>query len=656
MRQKPTASRGNLTSNKDVKTSSSESSMVRTTSITSYVFRAPEPYKTGVLIIIISLLAGFFLNFDINNFDNNFSAGNIYINSIIFGLVLIGIPALLSGIISKPLADLLGGTFYFRRSFLLAFLSMVFLIIVLFMGKILASVYIFNYAVIIIFGYALIFGIRHMVILATSDYRNLNSLPGSINQTIFGYLFLWMFPIMGYSVGQKELLFMLLFTIIFFVITLLWLRTITGPFRRNFGVNGLMLMNHALTQFTADSQSGKVLEKEFFNKIGSNTNLRVGVVCFKKKNAAKQKPRKPPIETLLIVPSIHPGPFGILGGSNLPLKLSKYLKGVTTNLMVFHGPATHDLNPVATEECAKIGEKVRYLINGISYSDEVGLFKRGTLSKREQSTLNICSQRFGNGTVYIHTSSPESTDDIENAVGEAIISRAENETASRSLFIDAHNCLEPGTGGVFYGTEKANNMLKLVSRLNKESKNTPNFRLSSGYAADRGFKVSEGLGPFGIQVLIIQCEPIDLTLNKGLKVDNRIKKYAYVLLDGNNVVPGLRERILDTISNLVDDAEVFTTDNHIVNATMGGYNPVGLKINPKVIVGRVNSLVKRALRNVKPSEIGMNSGMVKNIRVLGQDTPMRLSTTVNSTISIMKSSLGPYQAFALALCWLVTLL
>jgi len=622
-----------------------ERSMFQTTSVTSYIFRAPAPHKLAAFIIILSLATGFLINFDLFNLINNFSATSIYENAVIFGLVLIGIPAIISALISTPLANIFGGTFYFRRSFLLAFISMIFLIIILFLGKVLRIFFTFDFLIIFIFGYALIFSVRHIVLLATSHHKNLNSISASINQTIFGFLFLWISSNVIFQVTVQDLYYMLVFTLIFLVITLLWIRIITTPFRRNFGVNGLMLMKHALSQFTEDLSSGKALEKEFFSKIGSRSNLRVGVVGIRElqENGASK------IETLLVIPSIHPGPFGILGGSNLPTKLTKYLKGITTNLMVFHGPATHDLNPVSTQECKKIALVIRKLAREMKYSENVSTLYRSKLStgSSTKSNLTICGQRFGNGIVYTHTSSPESTDDIDNSVGEAIIEKAEADTKAKALFIDAHNCLKPGTGGVFFGSKKANNMLKLVSKLNKKLKKATKFEIHSAYVNDSRFSVSEGFGPSGIQVLIIKCVE---------KSENDGKHFAYILLDGNNVIPGLREQILAAIVDLVEDAEVFTTDNHIVNATMRGYNPVGLKIDPARIIASTRALVKEGILKTRPCEVGISSGLVKDIKILGQNTPMRISTTINSTISIMGNSLIACQALALAVCWLVAII
>ncbi len=665
--------------------STTEQAMDRTTHLTKYMFRSPEPFMVAAYILIFSMVAGFLIDFDLQHLDNNFSIEQIYNSAIILGLFLIGMPAILSCLISTPAAGFLGGDLPYRRSFLLAFVSIIILVCILLIGKLLAIWFEINFWILMIFGYALMITLRHPVILATSNHRHLGSLPSSINQTILGFLFIYLVPNSIFRYTLEMSVFMLGFTVIFLGATLLWLHIVIQPFRRNFDVNGLLLMKHSLTQFSKNKKSDHVLENEFFSRIGTDTNLRVGIVGFKDPAENYQTTK---ISTLLVIPSVHLGPFGVLGGSDLPLKLSKYLKGLTSNLMVFHGPATHDQNPVATGECKKIARVVRDLTIDAKYSERASTFQRiqldsastttstvtSTSKTRHRATgtgLNICAQRFGNGTVYIHTSSPESTDDIDNSTGEAIVQKAEHETGNHALFIDAHNCLEPGTGEVHFGSKKANDMVDLVTKLNEKMQDLPEHNISTGFAGDRRFTRAEGLGAMGIQVLVIRNEPVQLDdqleldkpQKKKQKKNNKdnactgIKTNAYILLDGNNVIPGLREHILNAISDRVDDAEVFTTDNHVVNATMGGYNPVGLKLGQKKVIDSVRRLVDRAIENCKPSMVCMNSKILKNIRILGKNTPLRISATINATISIMRGSLVACQGLAIGACYiLVTLI
>ena len=203
-----------------------------------------------------------------------------------------------------------------------------------------------------------------------------------------------------------------------------------------------------------------------------------------------------------------------------------------------------------------------------------------------------------------------------------------------------------------FGSQKANNILKLVSRINQDllelETETENSYIDCGYAQDVSFTKKQGLGPMGIQVMVVRYRAES---NGG---DNE-KTNAYILLDGNNMVHGLREKVISAVSALVDDAEVLTTDNHVVNTTMGGYNPVGLKLEQSSIINSIQRLVRSALRDCEPCQVGVNSMLVNNVNILGQKTPQRLSATINATISVMQSSLVACQALALAACWTLAL-
>ncbi len=57
------------------------------------------------------------------------------------------------------------------------------------------------------------------------------------------------------------------------------------------------------------------------------------------------------------------------------------------------------------------------------------------------------------------------------------------------------------------------------------------------------------------------------------------QRFAYITIDGNNMIRGLREHILETAKRSgFEDAEVMTTDTHMVNGIVSaplGYHTVG---------------------------------------------------------------------------------
>jgi len=56
-----------------------------------------------------------------------------------------------------------------------------------------------------------------------------------------------------------------------------------------------------------------------------------------------------------------------------------------------------------------------------------------------------------------------------------------------------------------------------------------------------------------------------------------------MLIDGNNILKGVREELCALlVPGIVDECEIMTTDTHVVN-TVSGKNPVGLKVTPDQI-------------------------------------------------------------------------
>ena len=102
------------------------------------------------------------------------------------------------------------------------------------------------------------------------------------------------------------------------------------------------------------------------------------------------------------------------------------------------------------------------------------------------------------------------------------------------------------------------------------------------------------------------------------------------------MIPGLRDKIRDRLAPLVQDVEVLTTDNHSVNVTLGGFNPVGLAYDHGALVDATEQLLREAIGDLEPAEAGIASGHVDDLYVFGPESSARLTTSVNSTIAILR--------------------
>jgi predicted neutral ceramidase superfamily lipid hydrolase len=105
-----------------------------------------------------------------------------------------------------------------------------------------------------------------------------------------------------------------------------------------------------------------------------------------------------------------------------------------------------------------------------------------------------------------------------------------------------------------------------------------------------------------------------------IKASNQIT--AYVTIDGNNMISGLREKILSTLSEVgVDDGEVFTTDTHAVNAVVlnaRGYHPIGEAMNQETLIKHIKQAATNALANLESAEASWHTESVSGIRVIGE--------------------------------------
>jgi putative membrane protein len=572
-----------------------QKSVEQTASIMENLFRAPKPMILVGPILLISLLFGLLLGIEDDPYQTFF----------VNGILILAVPTYLSGIITGPLAESLGGKLYPRRSWLLSFLCLLIICGILLIFWILELVLDYNIgnAAVLVFVYSAIIWLRHLILLSTSNASHVRSLPASFVQPVLGFIMIFIFiSPSGFSDGVLAGI-----TLLIFLSSVILLTTIaTTPMRKTFGVNGLTILRYSLDHLTEGGESGASEVEDFFDTFSQEMDVHVGIVAFRSDDK---------IKCIMVVPSVHPGPFGLLGGSDLPIKLSQDLKGKSQNVMVPHGSATHDLNLSRTREKDKVVEGVKGLLRDIQYSKTSSRFVR--LSE----DMDVCAQVFGNGILLVHTSSPNPTDDVDISTGSAIREKASLASGKKSLFIDAHNCAEKGSGCIYYGSPESHTLVGLAERASKRANEETEEGIRVGYAQKRGYETELGIGKTGIEVLV---------------VETKNQRTAYILFDGNNMEMGLRERIIKATSDLVDEAEVLTTDNHAVNATIGGFNPVGLRMDKETLVKDAKRLVISAIRDLEDVEVGMNAGLVKKVRVFGHENVARLSSVVNSTMAIMK--------------------
>jgi len=376
---------------------------------------------------------------------------------------------------------------------------------------------------------------------------------------------------------------------------LIWM--IEQPLRRAFRIRGLAFINAFIAHMTDGGSQGM---EDFFREIGEG--IYVPQVSF-----FFSRGRERPV--IFTVPNIHPGPMGEIGGGNLPKVLHDYFSPEET--FVAHGCATHDFNLVSESEIGKVINAMQKSRTGLAYSGMAGMSGRVTCG-----SVKVLYQRFGDALLLVTSRSPERTEDLDFAVGMTIMAEGHRWFPAVAV-VDAHNCMTDLSPPVLLATHTATEYLQAAQKAMDACREMPSnpFRIGVSHHTV-SFSRKQGFGDLGIQVMAVEAGG---------------QKTAYILIDGNNIAAGIREVLLDAALALVDNAEIMTTDSHVVN-TITGKNPVGMAVPARDIVPEVTQAIRDALLDLAPAEAAAATAQCENVVVFGSNRIVQLASTVNAML------------------------
>ncbi len=554
------------------------------------ILRSPSVSKQIIPIMIISLAVGFIFSVDLTGLK--------------IGIIVLALPTFIAGLLTKPLINAFKGDISIRRSLFVTLTGLNIIAIAAIIYRIINTFTQAPLTFTLILAYSITIWIRHAVLITAASPHHLRVLAGSLIQALIGYFAIYF--LLGMTI--KETFAMYLITIIMVISIVLLVETFRIPFKKNFGIDPIAILKYMKDHLTKGRKGGtRELEKIGY-KFGVPIDVYVGSLSFKRNDNS--------IKVSMVVPYVHPGPFGYVGGSDLPSKLSASLQDITPNIMVAHSTTTHDYNPVADAECEKIATELRGIIANTKFSNKISHFVR----HQEDGNINMAAQLFGDSVLFTFTSAPHSTDDIDFGTGFNIITNAKNQV-EQALMIDAHNSLRKNArlyeGSVYISTNKSYRMMNAAKVALEKAKKTRANKIKAGYAEFDNFKIHEGFGAKGIQVLLLETG-----------AGRKIQRTAYILYDGNNMLPGVREKIHNEIKELVDEAKIMTTDNHAVNYTPSGYNPIGFSCHIDKIINITKKLVEEAIDDLEPVSVGINTGFVKNVYVFGHEASAKMASVI----------------------------
>ena len=354
--------------------------------------------------------------------------------------------------------------------------------------------------------------------------------------------------------------------IIMFIAVWAFILVVNTPFKDRFGAGILELLSLTLAELFA---GGKETLEKFFSEIGQNTDVFIGLLVLREKKTGRTH--------ALITPYVHPGPYMELGSSNISYFLAKSLTGKFEKVVVFHGTATHDLNLVSSSEMRKLSDEVAKVdLSKLSWSHNAFTPVRRRVGQEQVLMIPI-----GKTVLAILSKAPNNTEDIHIGVGLPIMYLGSyycRPKIENCLVIDAHNSLEGYAEPTLPGTVEALNYIQAVETALKEICKAKPSRLKYFIShLPPPVEREKGIGDAGISLIT-------------LETDNY--KTGLLVIDGNNVLPEVRERLVDFLKKKgYDEAEVLTTDTHTVNKFNIGMNPLGSRVSINEIINWVSKLI-----------------------------------------------------------------
>jgi len=606
-------------------------------SLSRYIFSTPRWYTSLSFAVAVGAVAG------VAAFETSYLLEDAW-----QGIFFIAIPTIAASGLTSVVDRWLGGRLSPNRSSLLALACELVVVAVLLVagvvavsfplpdlvaglspapgltGTDLAQNFVFDALLVALAG---IFALRLLVITSVSDYSApVAAVPASI-QTVVAALFLFVYsgtirflelggPLLRaylarhdeteavIAVAPNDFVLLAVLCVVYGVATIAFVKVIDRPWQRSMGVSVLDFVRGFVGHIAEDSHE---LEN-FFEEIGEEAVVPVTVFSVRT-HSGEEKAR-------FVLPMIHPGPMGEIGGGNLPRRVAEATEGLS---FPPHATAGHDFNLVTEREVETILEAADRALERIEYHDTA------TPSVRvQEGDAKVLGQAVGDDVLLVSSWAPQFADDVEYGVGLSAAAEARSGGFDDVLLVDAHNCNDglegEDLGHVVPGSTRSFQLMQAVSGVADRLQRADQAPLRVGTAWDRTtWTPREGIGPLGIRVA---------TFDVGGQVT------AYVLVDGNNMEPGVRDRVVDRVLAVegVDEAEVMTTDTHVVNE-VDSTNQVGENLDVDRLVEVVVGLTESAMDDREPVRAGMASERAR-VTVFGNDRTETLASHANAMISM----------------------
>ncbi len=340
-----------------------------------------------------------------------------------------------------------------------------------------------------------------------------------------------------------------------------------------------------------------------------------------------------------VMPLVHPGPFKNIGSSLLPsLMKQEYEAKFGCDTCIPLGLLGHELDAASQQQNYKI-------INQTLASAQFAASAQTATPYVTVSDgfVSASCQVFGKTAFLSFTLAPKTTEDLPQELG-AIVRDEAAKLGLEALIVNAHNSITKNEE-IEASIETLRNVAaKCLQKANSQPQSA--FEVGSATVHPKQFTLKDGMGTGGITAIVVKVTD---------------QKIAYVVIDGNNMISGLREKILAALSAAgFAQSEVFTTDTHAVSAVVlgpRGYHPVGEAMDQTALINEIVQAATQATAKLEPCKAGYQKLVVPKVRVIGGGALGFMTVLVDKTIQKAKHILLPiFGAETLVLLLLLLLL
>jgi putative membrane protein len=376
------------------------------------------------------------------------------------------------------------------------------------------------------------------------------------------------------------------------------------------GIPGLSLFKAFLLSWIVDFNAPL---EGLLERLGQTQNVELSMFRFDSPNR----------RVCITIPSIHPGPFKNVGSSALPYMLKETLeKRYGCLACVPHGLFGHELDLASREQCDKV---VSTAVNAFDFrTSEAAASPFVVVS---DGLASASCQIFDSAGFLSVTLSPNTTEDIPQELGLFVRQEAEKLGLFCCAVVNAHNSI----GGTDSVPQALSSLCSVAASCLKEanSRSRSPFEVGASSVLPE-FSLRDGMGYGGITVVTFRVSG---------------QTAAYVVIDGNNIVSGLREKILSALKEMgIDTGEVYSTDTHSVSGVVlgeRGYHPIGEVMNHEKLINSIKQAAASALASLEPARAGFRTVSVPNIKVIGRERLQSLSLLTDKGLRRAKRTIIP---------------